>query len=314
MVPIRNIILIVFLSIFLLWYAASWAYKTQYTEPRQTLQHEIARLSNEIEAGQNNLNMMTQFNTQYAWSFHRSLPPVPNDAQSLYSFWLLEALQHCGFENPQVNAGSMSRIMPGADYRFNAQYTGSLAQLSHFLFEFYHAPFLHRITSLALLPNEGNTEILTFTMAINVLALDSRFNPFMVMNQPVTIQLPTDWRIPRLAFNDPAAYQVIEERNLLQVARGGTDRADHTTLTAILEVGDQIELWFMDNMAGGNAPPIKKRLGETIQAGSFTGRIIEIYLQAELVVLDREGTRWLLAAGEGLNEAFALPLETKPGD
>ncbi|MCL2005329.1 MAG: hypothetical protein FWG73_04105 [Planctomycetaceae bacterium] len=303
MVPIRNLILLVFLSIFLLWYAASWAYRTQYTEPRQTLQSEMTRLSSEIEVWQNNLNMMTQFNAQYAWLFQRSLPPVSNDAQSWYSFWLLEVLQHSGFENPQVNAGPVSRITPGANYRFNAQYTGSLSQFSYFLFEFYYAPFLHRITSLTLLPTEGNTEILTFTMTVNVLALDSRFNPSTVQNSFPTVP------IPRLAFNNLEAYQVIEERNLLQVARGGIDRADHTTLTAILEVGDQVELWFRDGTAGRAALPIKKRLGETIQAGSFTGRIVDIYLQEELVVLDRDGTRWLLAAGESLNEAFALPPE-----
>ena len=294
----RNLILIIGLSLFLIGYVGYWAYKIQYRAPRDELGTKISQLSGEIEIGQKNLAAMTQFWNQNLSYYYRSLPPSPNDARQ-YSFWLLELLQYSGFENNRVNDGGSSRIPLGADYRFTIQCTGSLSQLSYFLFEFYYASFLHRVTSMTLTPTEGNTEKLTFSLAVNALALDSRYNPY-----PPTNQLPRFYFM-RTASNDLATYNVIAERNLLQVAKGGIDRADYTFMTAIFTIDGQEEVWFSVRT---DDSVVKVKLGETIHSGSFTGKVVEIYEQD--VVLDRNGSRWLLTAGESLSEAFALPPET----
>jgi len=297
----RNLILIVCLALFLVWYVSSWIYQTHYLEPRQRLGGEIGKLSKEIEQGRNNFATMSQFSTQNIGFYYRSLPRNPNDARSLYSFWLLELLQYCGFESNLVNDHTPSRLPFGADYRFSVQCTGSLTQLSYFLFEFYYAPFLHRIVSMTLTPIEGNAERLSFSLTISALYLTPRQvnDPYPTMNQ-----LPVG-AIQRLASNDLNLYQVIANRNLLQTAKGGIDRADYAVLTAILTNDDQKEVWFSIRT---DDSIIKAQLGDSIHIGSFSGKVVEILDQD--IVLDRNGERWLLTTGESLNEAFALPPET----
>jgi len=294
---LRNLILIVFLALFFVCYLSYWAYQTQYREPRERLTEEIAELSQQIERGEAARDMMRQFYGQNSWLYQRSLPSAPNDARH-YSFWLLELLQYSGMENNDVQSQPHSLVRSGADYRFHVQCTGTLSQFSYFLFEFYNAPFLHRITTLTLTPMEGNEEKQTFTMTINALALDSRYGQ-------VANYLPRGW-IPRLAFNNLTMYDVIGERNLLQAARGGIDRADYTALTGFIHSGDQTEVWFSVRTDDST---IKAKLGDTIRSGSFVGKIVEIH--HEDIVFERSnGERWLLTRGELLNQAFALPPET----
>ena len=299
----RNRILLSFLLLFLLWYAVTWAYQTQYVAPRRAMQSEADRLSSEMESNQNYLNAMNLFYEQTYRLYLRSLPPVPNDAQALYSFWLLELLQYSGLADNQIDTGSFSRIEPGAEYRFSIQTTGSLAQITQFLFEFYSAPFLHRISSLTLTPTAGSSERLTCAMTVNVLALNSQFNPFR--GTSLEHNRVPDFHILRLSSHDPADYQVIADRNLLHETPGGIDRADFTFLTGLPRINGEQEVWFSirtDNSL------IKAKLGDTIRSGSFVGKIIAVYDQD--IILDRAGSQWLLELGESLNEAFALPIET----
>ena len=300
---LRNLIPILVLSLFLTWYVSNWAYKTLYLEQRTALSSEIEKYSKDIVLQQQRLDAANVFYRQYVGYFYRSLPRIQNDARSQYSFWMLELLQYSGLEETRVETGPPSRIPLGGDYQTTIRCAGSLAQLSYFLFEFYNAPFLHRLTSLTLAPIEGSTEKMTFSMTVNALVLvsDERYNPF-----PVTNQLPQG-RIMRLASSDLAPYQVISERNLLQTARGGIDQADYTFLTAIIHSNqaDKTEAWFSVRTDDSR---ITAKLGDPVHSGSFSGRIVEIYDQD--VVLDRNGSRWLLSIGEGLYEAFALPPET----
>jgi len=300
--PSRNSILIAGLALFLIWYVSNWAYQSLYVEPRQRLGEEIKTLSEQIAAGRNSLALMTQFNTQNQAFYYRSLPQTPNDARSQYTLWLLELLQYSGFESNNVNDSAPTRIPLGANYQFTIRCTGTLSQLSYFLFEFYYAPFLHRITSMTLSPIEGNSEQLTFSMTVNALALNPY--PYAAKNQ-----IPTTGNIPRLMSNNLATYQVIADRNLLQTAKGGIDRAEYTVLTAILDIGDQTEVWFSVRT---DDSLIRAKLGDPIQAGSFSGKIVEILDQD--IVLERNGERWLLTTGERISEAFALPPETAGED
>ena len=300
---LRNIILIIGLTLFLIWYVASWAYQSQYLAPRKKLGDEIAKYSQAIDGGKQNVAAMKQFWEQNSGYYYRSLPRTSNDARSQYGFWLLELLQYCGFENNNFKDAQPTRIIPGYNFQFTVQCTGSLSQLSHFLFEFYYAPFLHRVLSLTLTPIEGNTEKLTFSLTINALALQPRHlnDPYPTMSQ-----LPQGFTISRLASNDLATYQVISDRNLLHTAKGGVDRAEYTFLTGMIQDGDQTELWFTVRTDDSS---IRVKLGDSIDSGSFSGKIAEI-LEQDIVLERRDGSRWLLTTGESLLEAFALPPET----
>jgi len=298
----RNLILIVCLTLFLVGYVSYWAYGTLYSKPRQRLGGEIAKLSGEAAEWKKNSEAMTQFYTQNRGYFFRSLPRNPNDARFLYSLWLWELLQYSGLEGNHVNYQSSIRLPLGADCRFSIQCTGSLTQLSSFLFEFYYAPFLHRIVSATLAPMEGNAEQLTFSMTVSALQLTQYQpqDPYPMMNQ-----LPRGWNIPRLATNDPNVYQVIADRNLLRTAKGGIDRADYAVFTWIRGAGDQQEVVFTIRT---DESTVVAKLGDSFQIGSFSGKLVEI-LDQDIVLERGGGARWLLTAGESLGEAFALPPE-----
>jgi hypothetical protein len=297
----RNIIMLTLLGLFFAWYAATWAYESLYNEPRQRLGRELTKLKQEIETGKQNFALMSQGFEQNKAYYYRSLPRVPNDAKSQYSFWLLELLKYCGIDNANVDGNNPSRIAFGADYRFNVRGTCSFEQLSRLMFEFYYAPFLHRITAMTITPVEGKAGTMTISLTIDALALQPRSpnDPYPLLNQ-----IPTGWYVPRLMSNDLNTYGIIAERNLLQTAKGGVDKADYTFLTAINQIDGQPEIWLTirtDNSI------VKAKQGEPIHIGSFSGTVMEILEQD--AVLERSGTRWLITLGDCLNQAFALPPE-----
>jgi hypothetical protein len=297
---IRNVLMLGLLAFFFAWYGFSWAYQSLYREPRQRLGGEIDKLKKEIEHGKNNADLMFQAVGQNQIYYFRSLPQIPNEASSQYSLWLFELLKHCDIEKSEVNDSNPTRTMFGLNYRFTVRGVCSFDQLSRFLFEFYYAPFLHRITVMSVIPVEGSEERITCSLTIDVLALRP---PNPQAAYPSKNQLPTGY-IPRLKSNDLTIYRVIADRNLLQAAKGGVDRADYTYLTAINAVDDQPEIWLTVRT---DDSIVKAKQGDLIRIGSFRAEIVEISEQD--VVFEREGMRWLVTLGDCLNQAFALPPE-----
>jgi len=303
--PSRNHVLLAGLLLFLFGYVSLWAYQTFYAGPRKKLGDEIAQLSGEIQTGRQNLQVMTQFFEQNTGLYYRSLPRKQNAATSYYIYWLYEVLQYNGYDAPVVRSGSLARPLMGADYQFTIQCTGSLSQLTNFLFEFYYAPFLHRITSMTLTPVDGKTEKMKLFITVNALALRPHQPEDMY---PLTEQLPVNvgWH-QRLASNNLETYQSIATRNLLQTAKGGIDKADFTRLTGITQTGNQMEVWFSVQT---DDSVLKVKLGDSIHSGSFSGKVVEILDYTDIVLERADGSRWLLEYGESLKEAFALPPET----
>lgn len=291
------------LAIFFAWYGLSWAYETLYREPRTRLGGEITKLKAEIETGKGNLTRWNQECTQFIGFYYRSLPRQPNDARWLYSAWLLELLKYCGVEAPDVNSGNPTRAAYGVNYNFNVRGTCSLDQFSRLLFEFYFASYLHRITAMSLAPVDGKEGQVRFAMTVNALGLRPRQaqDPYPMLNQ-----LPRYYpSIRRLHFDKLDAYHLIADRNLMQAAKGGVDRADYTYLTAINVIDEVPEIWLTVRT---DDSVTKARKGDSVRIGSFRAQVVEIIGQED-VVFERNGMRWLVALGDCLNEAYALPPE-----
>ena len=249
----------------------------------------------------NNIAIMRQFNANHEIFYYRSLPRLPNDVRSLYTFWLLELLKFCDVEGSDVNSDNPTPTrFRSYNYHFHVRGACSLDQLSRLLFEFYYAPFLHRITAMTITPQE-NSEKVSIALTIDGLSIPP---PFSTSPVPLTNQLPYGFYHPRLASNQLETYQVIAERNLLQAVRGGVDKADYTFLTGINQIDGENEAWFSVRTDGS---VLKAKLGERISIGSVRATIKEIL--GEDLVFDRDGSLWLLTLGECLNQAFALPKE-----
>jgi hypothetical protein len=175
-----------------------------------------------------------------------------------------------------------------------------LDQLSRFLFEFYYAPFLHRVTAMSVVPVDGSEGRITCSLTIDVLALRP---PNSQAAYPSKDQLPTGY-IARLKSNNLTTYQVIADRNLLQAAKGGVDRADYTYLTAINSIDGQPEIWLTVRTEDSI---IKAKQGDSVRIGSFRAEVVEIFEQD--AVFESQGMRWLVTLGDCLNQAFSLPPE-----
>ncbi len=304
MLNLRNYIMLGLLAVFFLWYGTTWAYQTLYKEPRQRLGQKIAQLKQEIENGKKMIANGQQFIGNQQLLYYRSLPRVPNEARSQYSFWLLELLKFCDFEGAEAPSDNPTRVPLGfnrfgTNFRFHVRGVCTLDQLSRFLFEFYYAPFLHRITSMNITPQEKSEKVVV-AITIDAWTIPPAYpqNPY-----PLANQLPTG-HYRRLHSDKLDTYNVIAQRNLLQAAKGGVDKADFTFLTAVNRIGDETEAWLSVRTDG---TVIKAKVGEQVRVGSFHATVKEIL--DEDVVFDRDGMLWLVTLGESINQAFALPKE-----
>lgn len=301
MANFRSVIILALLAAFFAWYGVSWAYQSLYREPRRRLGDEIAKYGQGLDKGRNDIAMMQQIVQQNQMLYYRSMPRVPNDVLTLYPFWFKELMKFCDIEDGDVNGDRPGRLPFGSNYRFHVRATTTLDQLSRMLFEFYNAPFLQRITAMSITPVEGAEDRVSLSMTVDTVSVRQLYPQ---AQYPLVNQLPVG-HLRRQAANELQAYQVIAQRNLLQAAKGGVDRADYTYLTAINLVDNRMEIWLTirtDNRI------VKAGKGDTVQIGSFFGEIIDITDQQD-VVFERNGMRWLVSLGDCLNQAFALPRE-----
>jgi hypothetical protein len=253
-----------------------------------------------MEYRKKNTEFMTQAISQNQVYYFRSLPRIPNEAGPRYSLWLFELLKYCAIDQSEVNDSNPTRTLFGLNYRFTIRGVCSFDQLSRFLFEFYYAPFLHRVTAMSVVPVDGNEGRITCSLTIDVLALRP---PNLQAAYPSKDQLPTGY-ISRLKSNNLTTYQVIADRNLLQAAKGGVDRADYTYLTAINSVDNQPEIWLTVRTEDSI---VKAKQGDSVHIGSFRAEVVEIFAQD--VLFESKGMRWLVTLGDCLNQAFSLPPE-----
>lgn len=304
---LRNIVMLGLLAIFFAWYGISWAYSNLYKEPRDRLKANIAQYRQGIENGRRNVLSMQQFTGQNLLLYSRSMPRIPNEVRTQYSFWFRELLKFCDVEDVDVRSDNPTRTAFGGwNYRFHIRGESSLDQLSRLLFEFYNVPYLHRITAMSITPVEDKQGRVTLSMTVDALSIPPRYPNDLY---PSASQLPLlpSGQLRRLTSTDLTAYRVIADRNLLQAAKGGIDRADHAYLTSISCVNDEPEIWITIRTDDST---IKAKKGETVRIGSFRATVADI-LEEDVVFrrIDQDGLTWLLTLGDCLNQAFALSPE-----
>ncbi len=106
-----------------------------------------------------------------------SLPGDPALARSLYQGWLLQVAKE-KIDMDGVNVGSLpSRPVADVYYQhaFSLNCQGDLQQLSEFLYEFYNAGLLHRISRLHIKPL-GTSKVLALSMTVEALSMNNAPN------------------------------------------------------------------------------------------------------------------------------------------
>ena len=301
----RNLLMLIAFLGFCVWYGGTYAYRTQFVEPRKKLREDIKKAEDTKAMFEESISKEESALQQLALQdlYRRSLPT--GNAATLYHSWLIEAGNNCLFEDLSV----VSRGVQQTRYnyyvvRFQLDARTSLDDLSRFLYEFYWVPYLHKITYLEILPVE-NADLIDISMQIEGLSL-LRF-PDNATPFPLHDRLPDGyWR--RLSSGLLETYtEPIDKRNLLQFSRGGIDASDRARLTAIVHIGGEPEFWIHSELENRT---IHVQLKEQFRIGSFIGQIVEVF--GGDVVLETAGTssrpamRWVLSQGEYLNKAIAV--------
>jgi hypothetical protein len=101
----------------------------------------------------------------------RSLPTDRDVAESLYQDWIRKELAAAGLTIEQVTDKTLNRRAPHfGELSVEARANGTLEQLSNFLYKFYAAPHLHRVSAATLTPSENGAK-LAIVLGIDALIL-----------------------------------------------------------------------------------------------------------------------------------------------
>lgn len=316
----RQIALGAVFGLLVLYFGGEWVWQTVLEGPidgkRQAYQKLLdaeKKKEKEWEGFQEDARKLVQWRKQ-------SLPSDTEVARSLYQAWLLQVVvDYVKLDSPSVSPGEpVSRQGRFYAIPFSVRGRGTLDQLTRLLFAFYRTDLLHQIRSLHVTPL-GNSEQLDLALSIETLVLpgagpeldkdlaeEERQETIIADFQERASRVSRRLASVALAEYTPptlADYRPIAQRNLFGVG-SDPDPTDYAYLTFINTVDGEPEVWFTLRATGET---LKRRQGESLRIGNFTGTIAEI--QGSDVILESEGERWLLTLGEKLADAFALPPE-----
>lgn len=209
-----------------------------------TLREEYKRLASEAGKRQARIQAAAEAKAQLAQWERRALPTEPASASLLYQRWLVGLANQAGMRQLDVQPkGGQSHKSVYTSFSFIVQGRATLAQLAQFLYDFYSAGHLHKLSHLSLKPLEGAR---TFDVAMTIEALS-------LPGADRKDQLSQE-SSARLRFPKPADYtEAIAARNLF-AAYAPPDRKrqinplERTYITAITEVDSRRQVWLKERL------------------------------------------------------------------
>jgi hypothetical protein len=282
----RTPLLLAGLGLIAVFYVGDWVMTNWIEKPIQQRKTQIVALQNRIKEYDQKYIARAQQETQWLrYWYSQSLPTNPEVAQSLYRAWLLELGEYVGIAGRTVNATQPVRRRAFYSMNFSMRGRGTLEQLTQFLYEFYNAGHLHKITSISMTPlGKGGT--LDISVVIEALILPQA-------NRPDRLATGRAYRLASMSLDD---YEVIPKRDLFSAGGGGAvDPVNQTYLTAVNYVGNEPQAWFTLRTTGAvmrlKPDDYLVQTGDTVrklcrvddlQAISFDGTRSEIGLIGEI--------------------------------
>ncbi len=283
-------------------------YKSKWVKPRETIAKQKEELVNAIEYGKASTKQIEAQKQQLQPLYTRSFPRQSADAALQYEIWLSQMLEFCNIRESQVTRGAYSNLrnLGLATQNFRVQAKCQLLDLTQFLYEFYWTPFLHRISTLDIIPQEGS-DGLQIAMTIQGLTILYLTNPQQQF--PLRDQLPLDAQAPQQLASGPfAAYKPLGELDVFRAVRTGVDQTALTRLTATPVITDdegneqKVTRWNLE----AESRTISLKMGDVLKVGSFVANIADI--DDNLVILRQQnGLLWAVPLGNKLSEAVAVP-------
>lgn len=238
----------------------------------------------------------------------QSLPTDADFAKSLYQDWLRQQLTAAGLTVKSLTATTpRSQSKSYREYNFAVSATGQLSQLSEFLYKFYQAKHLHRISATTLTPTEAGKG-LTISLDVDAIALPKADREDLLAEGTVeALQQPFE------AFKDS-----IEPRNLFakyepprppvaEASRPPETQGDDEAAQAIfsgIHYGD--DGWLMLVRMRESGKLLYFREGDEISIGRFQGTIEELDGDRRRAVVETGRRRVQVLFGKPLSEAYPL--------
>ncbi|NOY42254.1 MAG: hypothetical protein GXP26_10505 [Planctomycetes bacterium] len=234
-----------------------------------------------------------------------SLPTDTDIAVTLYETWLREQLGNSGLEvddlSSKTGAGPHKRAQK---IIFTVNAKGTLAELSSFLYGFYQAGHLHRISETSLMPEEGE-DSLKITLAIEALSLDNCKREDSLTDRPSKakleplekIQVDIVSRDIFTVYNPPAATQTASTQ--LSIAEDAIAAQAFITSMTYGQGG-----WRMSVRMKDTGKIQFFREGDPIKFGSFAGNITKLDGRRAVVTIGNEQMQVRL--GKSLSQAQPL--------
>lgn len=272
----RKRLLLAGLGLIAVFYAGDWILTNWIEAPREQRKKQIVALQARIK--EYDQKYIARAQKEIPWLrywYSQSLPANPAVAQSLYRAWLLEVGEYVGFLGQIVNATQPARRGAFYSMNFSLRGRGNLEQLTQFLYEFYKAGQLHKITSISVTP-AGQGGVLDLSVVIETL----------IIPQANRTGLGTGEAYYRLTSATLDDYQVVAQRNLFSVGGGAVDPVSHTYLTAVNYVNNKPQAWFTLRTSG--AVMKLSQHDRLVQTGDSIRKLCEV---EDLQALSFNGTR-----------------------
>ncbi len=249
-----------------------------------------------------------------AWEA-QALPSDKDEARLLYRSWLRETVDRAEFRGVKFDPGeSRTQRDIYTVFPVTVHCRATLEQLTRFLYDFYSAGHLHRISLLTIKPDQGDLDL---SISIEGLSLPGADRKDKLNAGPAG----------RLAFEEFSDYRdAIVERNLFAayvpprpvVKRRpresrpppppppprppAFDHTKYTVVTGITGVDGRRQAWIEVRTTGKKLQLFE---GETFSAGPVTGTIRHIGQQN--VEIEVDGKQRLVGIGQSVADGAELP-------
>ena len=225
----------------------------------------------------------------------QSLPTDQRVAKSLYQDWLRAQLTGAGLEVTQVADKSGNRSNPQfGQLSVDVKAKGTLPQLADFLYRFYSAVHLHRISAATLTPSDGGAK-LDVSLTVGALMLpECKRTDKLAEGEPRAMPAPLEEISKRVTSRN--LFTAYKSKAGGQGAEAPDADAAAAKITSIFSDGDsgwQLSVKAKDKVT-------YYRLGDSIEIGRVKGTLLEI--DGRRVVLKTEKGRLELRLGQTFAE------------
>ena len=208
----------------------------------------------------------------------RALPSDAKSAYTLYQSWLHEVVKKSGFQKTKIVATNKPPHRGvGEEFSFTIDGEATLQQLTHFLYDFYDAGHLHKISLLKIIPQEKSNDLrLTITVDGFSLADADRRDKLTAEKgkrpQKKSYEEYGNTIVDRNIFAPPKPKATAQKREEAKPPPK-FDHLEFTKLTAITEIDGQRKAWIETKTTGQK---FTVHEGEEIDIASAKVKVLRI--------------------------------------